>query len=149
MVVLLLPDAKASKWVNVEIAVAERRGLRIFPVLLIGDENTAVPFALAVTQYVDARQDLRQAVSLDLLPALRRRFHLPEPTLPTSNTPTETAAADRSGEAGAPTRPLRKEATTFRHYVPLIVIALIAGISIAGFSIFLQSSNRQRDRCYR
>ena len=83
MVVVLSPDAKKSKWVNTEIAVAEREGLRIFPLLAVGNENSALPFALAATQYVDARQDFGQAVSRNLLPALRLYLALPEPVAPT------------------------------------------------------------------
>jgi phage gp46-like protein len=72
MVVLLSPAAKASKWVTIEIAVAERRGVRIFPLLLSGDEDSAVPFALATTHFVDARQSRAQVVEQRLLPALLR-----------------------------------------------------------------------------
>ena len=96
MVVLLSPAAKASKWVNIEIAVAERRGLRIFPLLVAGDEDSAIPFALATTQFVDARRDFRQAAADRLLPALRRYLHKGEPAAPATPTVAQPAPAARS-----------------------------------------------------
>ncbi len=84
MVVVLSPAAKASEFVTIEVAIAKRRGQRVFPVLATGDEHTAVLFVLATTQFVDARTDYPQAVSLKLLPALRKHLQL----APTSGSPT-------------------------------------------------------------
>lgn len=72
MVVLMSPAAKASEWVNIETAVAKRCKVRIFPILIAGDEASAIPFSLATTQFVDLRQDHIGAVHQKLLPAL---FH--------------------------------------------------------------------------
>ena len=66
MVVILSPNAKMSEWINIEITVAKRRSLRIFPILITGDEDSAVPFSLATTQFVDARQDYAQAADAKL-----------------------------------------------------------------------------------
>lgn len=55
MVVVLSPDAKASPWVENEVALAQTCGTRIFPLLARGDESTAISFRLIAYQYVDAR----------------------------------------------------------------------------------------------
>lgn len=70
-VVILSPDAKQSKWVEIEVSYAEDIGLRIFPVLARGDERTAVLFRLRATQRVDIR-DNYQNVPARLVPALQR-----------------------------------------------------------------------------
>lgn len=74
MVVLLSPAAKNSEWVRNEIAVAKRCGRPVFPVLIAGDEDSAVPIELATAQFVDARQDQAQVVRQRLLPPLQRRL---------------------------------------------------------------------------
>lgn len=86
MVVVLSPDAKASRFVNIEVAIADRRGQRIFPVLARGDEDTSVLFTLTTTQFADARTNYAQAVRKTLLPALRK--HLQFTPLPTTHAPT-------------------------------------------------------------
>jgi len=53
VVVLLTPAAKNSTWVDQEIDLAVRFGKRLFPVLLTGDDTTAVPPKLAKIQRVD------------------------------------------------------------------------------------------------
>lgn len=55
VVVILSPDAKGSKWVKEELNYAENQGLRIFPVLVAGDEKSAVPFGFSASQWVDIR----------------------------------------------------------------------------------------------
>ncbi len=55
MVVLLSPGAKASHWVNNEILYAQARRKRIFPVLLAGDNLTAIPLSLLSAHYADMR----------------------------------------------------------------------------------------------
>jgi hypothetical protein len=72
MVVLLSPEAKASRWVEREFTYAQTLGKRVFPVLIAGDESSAVPISLITAQWVDGRQDLRQALRQDLQPALLR-----------------------------------------------------------------------------
>ncbi len=55
VVVILSPDAKGSKWVKEELNYAENQELRIFPVLVAGDEKSAVPFGFSASQWVDIR----------------------------------------------------------------------------------------------
>lgn len=60
--VLLSPDAEKSIWVGREIAMAETLGKRIFPLLVRGDEKTAIPFRLMSHQFIDARHDTAAAL---------------------------------------------------------------------------------------
>ena len=76
MVVLLSPNAKQSPWVRNEVGFAQAQNKSIFPVLIAGDTARAVPINLINAQWVDGREKLRQAVSQDLLPALRRHSSL-------------------------------------------------------------------------
>ncbi len=62
MVVLLSPAAKASVWVTREVALAQVHGKRIFPILVAGDERTAVLFHLIDAQWADGRQGLGPAL---------------------------------------------------------------------------------------
>lgn len=55
LVVLLSPGAKQSKWVRAELDYAGVQGKPIFPVLVDGDESSAVPFEFATAQWVDLR----------------------------------------------------------------------------------------------
>jgi hypothetical protein len=55
MVVLLSPGAKASHWVNNEILCAQACRKRIFPVLIAGDNRSAVPLSLKTVQHADMR----------------------------------------------------------------------------------------------
>jgi tetratricopeptide (TPR) repeat protein len=55
IVVLLSPDAKRSVWVGRELSYGEQHRIPIIPVLVDGDEQTAVPLRLISTQRVDAR----------------------------------------------------------------------------------------------
>lgn len=61
VVVLLSPEAEQSSWVNRELAYAENAGKRIFPVLVRGTEQDAVPLRLSSTQYIDGRLDFEAA----------------------------------------------------------------------------------------
>jgi formylglycine-generating enzyme required for sulfatase activity len=62
MVVLLSPAAKASVWVENEVALAQRKKKRIYPLLVDGDEDSAVLFRLISVHWVDGRQGLQAAV---------------------------------------------------------------------------------------
>lgn len=62
VVVLLSPDAKKSKWVTREIALAEDDEIRVIPVLIRGDSHNAVPLRLKSHHRVDARRDLDSAI---------------------------------------------------------------------------------------
>jgi formylglycine-generating enzyme required for sulfatase activity len=75
-VVLLSPDAKASRWVGIEVSYAQECGRRIFPVLLRGNKRESVLFSLFDAQFVDGSQDLTYSVSRSLLPALTRYLNM-------------------------------------------------------------------------
>jgi formylglycine-generating enzyme required for sulfatase activity len=75
-VVLLSPDAKQSDWVSIEVNYAQALGRRIFPVLLRGTQVESVPLSLFNAQYLDACQNLVDAVSRLLLPALARYLNV-------------------------------------------------------------------------
>ncbi|MEZ4709939.1 MAG: SUMF1/EgtB/PvdO family nonheme iron enzyme [Caldilineaceae bacterium] len=70
MVVILTPSAKASPWVNNEIAYAQAHGRPVLPVLASGDFKDVAPLGLINVQHVDIRQDYG-VVATSLLPALR------------------------------------------------------------------------------
>lgn len=57
IIVLLSPDANNSEWVRREISFAEQNEIRIFPVLIHGDEDDSVPLRLSNHQRVDLRRD--------------------------------------------------------------------------------------------
>lgn len=79
MIAVLSPEACESEWVNSEITLAKKRHLRIFPVLVRGEEDDAVPLALVSVQHVDARSDYEGAVKGRLLPAVRKHLGLTPP----------------------------------------------------------------------
>lgn len=62
VIVLMSPDSKRSIWVTREISYAEMHNIRIFPVLIKGDELDAVPLRLSSTMWVDARTDYSTAM---------------------------------------------------------------------------------------
>ncbi|MFC1961333.1 TIR domain-containing protein [Chloroflexota bacterium] len=57
LVVILSPEAKESVWVGRELGYAETFGVKIYPILVRGDERSAVPFRLISHQWVDSRSD--------------------------------------------------------------------------------------------
>lgn len=62
VVVVLSPAAKISEWVMRELQYAETFGVRIFPILLRGDERASIPINLINAQWTDARPDYPQAL---------------------------------------------------------------------------------------
>jgi len=68
-VVILSPDAKQSEWVDRELGYATACGLRIIPVLVRGDERSAVPLELINMQRIDIRSDYA-SVADQLIPTL-------------------------------------------------------------------------------
>ncbi len=99
MIVIMSPDAKQSKWVEIEATIAEDSGHRIFPVLARGDENNAALFRLRTYQWIDLRQDYEQQVKTHLLPALRKYLTRPPATKPVQKT---TAPPQKAMTASAP-----------------------------------------------
>jgi hypothetical protein len=55
VVVLLSPDAKASKWVRAELDYAVARSRLVFPILVRGDVSDAVPLDYIRAQWIDVR----------------------------------------------------------------------------------------------
>jgi hypothetical protein len=89
LVVTLSPEAKESVWVNRELDYASAQGKRIFPVLIRGNEKSAIPLLLISAQRVDARQDYEGALQ-ELLYALYQHLGLSLDRLPTAQPPGET-----------------------------------------------------------
>ncbi|MEZ4671397.1 MAG: TIR domain-containing protein [Anaerolineae bacterium] len=63
LVAILSPDAKSSEWVGEELNYARIRKLRIFTVLIRGDESNAIPFGLTGVQWIDMRSDYEQEIT--------------------------------------------------------------------------------------
>lgn len=63
VVAILSPDAKTSEWVGEELSYARIRKLRIFTVLVRGDESNAIPFGLTGVQWIDMRSDYQQEIT--------------------------------------------------------------------------------------
>ena len=57
LVVLLSPDAKKSRWVKEEMRYADMQNIRIFPLLVRGNEQNSVPFGFITSQYVEIKTD--------------------------------------------------------------------------------------------
>jgi small GTP-binding protein len=75
VIVLLSPDSKQSQWVRREISYAEEYKKRIYPVLIRGDMNEAIPLKLITRQYVDLRKNREQGLR-SLIAALRAPFEV-------------------------------------------------------------------------
>lgn len=63
VVVLLSPAAYKSKWVDRECGKAEAYGKEIFPLLIKGEPEDAVPLSLWYIQYIDLREDFDSGVT--------------------------------------------------------------------------------------
>ena len=87
VVVLLSPNAKASPWVRREISFAQAHGKRIFPLLLEGDQVSAVPLSLMDVQWVDGRERPATVAAGQLLPALLRHLGRAAPLRAALRTP--------------------------------------------------------------
>lgn len=75
LIVLLSPSAKDSIWVGREIGHAQTHQVKIFALMVAGDEKTSIPFGLALTQYVDVRNSFANFHN-KLLPVVRRHLGL-------------------------------------------------------------------------
>jgi serine/threonine-protein kinase len=76
MVVLLSPAAKASVWVDNEVAYAQALDKPVFPILVAGDVADAVPINLIGVHWLDGRQEVQKAVARQLQPLLLSRIGL-------------------------------------------------------------------------
>lgn len=79
LVVLLSPHAKASPWVKREISYGLMQGKVVYPLLIDGDQRSAVPLSLIDTQWIDGRDNAARATQEHLLPAVQRRLRPNEP----------------------------------------------------------------------
>jgi predicted component of type VI protein secretion system len=75
VVVILSPEAERSAWITREVAIAEAFEKRIFPILVRGTQEDAIPLGLISYQRIDARIDFTGGVNL-LLVALKYYLHL-------------------------------------------------------------------------
>ncbi|MBL8147395.1 MAG: toll/interleukin-1 receptor domain-containing protein [Anaerolineae bacterium] len=57
IIVLLSPDSRKSEWVEKELSTAKIHRKQIIPLLVRGDERTALPILLSNTQYADVRTE--------------------------------------------------------------------------------------------
>jgi hypothetical protein len=72
VVVLFSPDSAQSKWVRAELDYAEAQNKPIFPLLVLGDASSAVPFGYTTYQWIDMRDANLHAQGLqNLVQALR------------------------------------------------------------------------------
>ena len=61
---ILSPDAKNSEWVRRELSYAEIHNIRVFPILVRGDESDAVPIRLISTQRTTIKGDVEMESQL-------------------------------------------------------------------------------------
>lgn len=64
IVALLSPSAKKSRWVKNELDYADAQGIRVFPVLISGDDRTSIPLSLISSHYTDLRGSSRKRIAL-------------------------------------------------------------------------------------
>ena len=105
IIVLLSPNSKNSPWVRREISYAEDNEIRIVPILISGNERTAVPIRLTNHQRIDIRQNEEGGLNA-LSPILS--LYLGEQEK--SQTPTPTAVSECTDSIGcvaiAPSDPI-------------------------------------------
>ncbi len=75
LVAILSPDAEQSIWVGRELAMAEALNKRIFPILVRGTEQDAIPFRLMTHQWVDTRSNYDDALS-KLISSVRKHLNI-------------------------------------------------------------------------
>jgi serine/threonine-protein kinase len=66
----MTPAAKASRWVRIEVDLAQELGRPILPLLAAGERRESVLLSLRDVQHLDMRADYRSRVQAQLLPAL-------------------------------------------------------------------------------
>jgi hypothetical protein len=67
VVVLFSPDSAQSKWVRAELDYAEAQNKPIFPLLVLGDASSAVPFGYTTYQWIDMRDASNHEAGLIML----------------------------------------------------------------------------------
>jgi len=131
MVVLLSPEANASRSVKNEIGFAQVREKPIFPILVSGDEATSIPISLITTQWVDGREDLSQAIAQNLLPAWHQHFSQHEshvsPAPDAIEQTVEEPAAASAPESSVVGKPTPKQGISRTLLLFLVAAALVVG----------------------
>lgn len=74
MIVILSPEAKISKWVNIEIQEGLKENKWIIPLLASGDAETSIPDALIDYQYIDIRDTRFDDGMFEVVKQLYRMF---------------------------------------------------------------------------
>lgn len=70
IVVLFSPDSAESRWVRAELDYADAQRKPIYPLLVRGDANKAIPFGFTSYQWIDLRDSARLSAGLDQLVAV-------------------------------------------------------------------------------
>lgn len=71
MVVVMTPHSKTSRWVRIEVDLAQELERPVIPVLADGQRREAVLLSLRDVQYVDLRREYAHAVQTQLVPAVQ------------------------------------------------------------------------------
>lgn len=147
MVVLLSPAAKESLWVTRELSYAENQNLRIFPVLLRGDQKSSVPIRLSSTQHIDARRDY--PVALVQLTETIRRFtegtsdvHPAASTQPPVQRPGTVAAPAQKPASRPQAKPEASQPQTTGRpawVVPVIIVVALLAVGITAAIVMSNS----------
>ena len=112
LIVLLSPDSKVSEWVDREITYAlSIVRIPIYPILVRGDDRTAIPFILAHAQYVDIRNQFEEPLT-KLSNAIKKAISPDEEKSATNRTlePSDIKAASPQTEAAIYERSSRSDA---------------------------------------
>ncbi len=120
VVVILSPDSKNSEWVRREITYADQFGKTIFPILVRGAKEDALPLRLVTRQYVDFRKSEEggKRALADALGFYIRKDHTMKMKRPLDITETVSA---RQSPASAPS-----QSKVFTKYWPIIAGGLFA-----------------------
>lgn len=139
MVVLLSPASTQSPWVKNEISFAQSRGKRICPVLVAGDTGHSVPIGLINVQWVDGREDLRQALDQQLLPSLRRTLSSPEEPADVVSpaAKAETVVPDGPPAPQPKTRTGQPRETIRRKRAPAWIVLVMSVIAVGAVGYFV------------
>ncbi|CAN5412784.1 hypothetical protein BH10CHL1_BH10CHL1_48440 [soil metagenome] len=121
LVVILSPEAKQSRWVEIEIIIAEELGLPIIPILIKGDDRNAVLFRLKSLARLDMRTDYPAVLKQKLIPTLQQAL---QPASPPAVIPPE-----RTKTPVAITRPASRP-NRFRPVLGVIAALLVVFVGL-------------------
>jgi hypothetical protein len=94
VIAVMSPDSKNSEWVRREISLADQNHKQIFPILVRGDEDSAITLRLITRQYVDMREN--ESAGLDSLCAALINYLNAVAIQAPEQTPFEKVAANRN-----------------------------------------------------